>query len=139
MKIELEPFRKALKQLETSLHFFNSKESKSDLALHMQFRAATIQGFEFSFELAIKMIRRQLSLMITDQQLLAQATFADIIRMAADAGLVTDVKSFLAYRDARNRTSHTYDEMTADQVVEIIPSFFKEATYLLGQLEKRQS
>jgi len=139
MKLEISPYEKALDQLRTSLDYLQSPLSKKDAALYAQFRGASIQAFEYSYELAAKMIRRQLAQTVANPQDLAQETFADLIRMAADAGLVKDVKRFLVYRDARNRTSHTYDEDTATDVAKVIPDFYKDASFLLEQLRKRNS
>jgi nucleotidyltransferase substrate binding protein (TIGR01987 family) len=139
MKLQLSPFEKALDQLRKSLDYLNSPMAKKDAALHAQFRGASIQAFEYSYELAIKMIRRQLAQMVSNPQDLAQSTFADLIRTAADAGLLNDVKRLLIYRDARNRTSHTYDETIAEEVVKAIPDFVKDAEFLLKQLQKRNA
>ncbi len=50
----------ALGQLETSLRYLLLGASRADADLHGQSKAATIQGFEFTCELATKLIRRQL-------------------------------------------------------------------------------
>ena len=139
MKLEINPYEKALGQLRESLHYLESPAAKKDAALHAQFRGATIQAFEYSFELAVKMIRRQLAQIVSTPQDLVQMTFADLIRTAADAGLVDNVKRFLNYRDARNQTSHTYDEDKAADVVKVVPDFYKDASFLLEQLRKRNS
>ena len=139
MKLLLSPFEKALDQLQKSLDYLKSPIAKKDRALYDQFRGASIQAFEYSYELAVKMIRRQLAQIVPNPQELVQVTFADLIRSAADAGLVNDVKRFLVYRDARNQTSHTYDENAAEGVLKIIPDFFKDAGFLLKQLQKRNS
>jgi nucleotidyltransferase substrate binding protein (TIGR01987 family) len=137
MKLEFAPLEKALAQLKKSLDFLHSPLAVQDRELYAQFRGASIQAFEYSYELTIKMIRRQLAQMIANPQDLTQFTFADLIRVAADSGLVGDVKRFLLYRDARNRTSHTYEEDTAQQVVDVIPDFFKDASFVVEQLRKR--
>jgi DNA replication initiation complex subunit (GINS family) len=41
------------------------------------------------------------------------------------------------YRDARNITSHTYDENKADSIIAIAPEFYAEALYFLNELKKR--
>ncbi len=129
MTLELTPFAKALKQLQQSLTYLDSTDAKNNPELYAQFRGACIQAFEYSYELAFKMIRRQLAQMISNPHRLAQSSFAEVIRMAADAGLIEDVKRFLLYRDKRNQTSLTYDENTAEQVVGVIPSFFRDANF----------
>jgi len=42
------------------------------------------------------------------------------------------------YRNARNLTSHIYNEKKAVEVCEVIPDFFKEAEYLFQQLQARK-
>jgi nucleotidyltransferase substrate binding protein (TIGR01987 family) len=139
MKLQTTPFEKALVQLRTSLDYLRSPMAKKDPKLYLQFRGASIQAFEYSFELAAKLIRRQLAQIIPDSQEVTQMTFADLIRTAADMGLINDVKRFLSYRDARNQTSHTYDEEKATDVARVIPGFYKDALYLLKQLRQRNS
>jgi nucleotidyltransferase substrate binding protein (TIGR01987 family) len=137
MKLQIEPFEKALTQLRRSLDYLASPASKADPLLYAQFRAASTQAFEYSYELAVKMIRRQLAEIAANPHELTQMTFADLMRWAADAGLVNDVKGFLAYRDARNQTSHTYDEETAEDVVKVIEPYYVDAIFLLNELRKR--
>uniref|UniRef100_UPI00187D3349 nucleotidyltransferase substrate binding protein n=1 Tax=Candidatus Magnetaquicoccus inordinatus TaxID=2496818 RepID=UPI00187D3349 len=64
--------------------------------------------------------------------------FPDLIRTGNEYGLLlgnwTDWKK---YRECRGKTSHTYDEMIAIDVVQYIPAFLKEAQFLLEQLQKR--
>jgi hypothetical protein len=61
------------------------------------------------------------------------------MRSAADAGLIYNVKGFLTYRDARNQTSHTYDEETAEDVSKAAGAFYVDAIALLNELRKRNS
>ncbi len=60
MKIDFSAFEKAIKQLDKSLGFLHSELAQNNPDLYEQFRAAVIQAFEYTFELAIKMLRRQL-------------------------------------------------------------------------------
>jgi nucleotidyltransferase substrate binding protein (TIGR01987 family) len=137
MKLLLKPLEKALKQLQRSLTYLGSPPAKKDPVLREQFRAASIQAFEYSYELAAKMIRRQLAQIEPSSAEVREMAFADLLRTAADAGLIPDVKRFLDYRDARNRTSHTYEESTAKEVAKVIPHFVKDVSFLLTELQKR--
>jgi nucleotidyltransferase substrate binding protein (TIGR01987 family) len=139
MKLQITPLEKALAQLRRSLDYLKSPMAKGDPLLYEQFRAASIQAFEYSYELSIKMIRRQLAQIIANPQELSQMSFADLLRTAADAGLVKDVKPFLIYRDARNQTSHTYDEQTAEEVIKATDGFYSDAVFLLDRIRKRNS
>ena len=91
MKLDVSALEKALSQLEQSLSYLRSKLSADDPGLRIQFRSAAIQGFEFTYELAVKMIRRQLSQIAAVPAELAEMAFKDLIRKAADAGLVLDL------------------------------------------------
>jgi hypothetical protein len=59
MKLDLSALRDAIAALEKSLGYLRS-ELAADPNLREQFRAASIQGFEFTYDVAYKMIKRQL-------------------------------------------------------------------------------
>jgi hypothetical protein len=48
-----------------------------------------------------------------------------------------DWSSWKIYREMRSKTSHTYDEEIAIEVVQGIPAFLEEARHLLKQLQER--
>jgi ribosomal protein L29 len=93
MKLDLTPLEKALAQLEQSLSCLRSELAAGDSGLRAQFRAAAIQGLERTYELAVKMIRRQMAQISAVPAELAEMSFKDLIREAADAGLVVDPES----------------------------------------------
>ena len=125
-KIILTPFQNAVRSLEDIL-----TEPFSVIV-----RDATIQRFEYTFELAIKMMMRVLEAMPSAPDL-DRMPFRDMIRLAAEAGLVTDPETWFGYRDARNMTSHAYDEKKAELVFEAAKRFTKNARLLCDALEKR--
>jgi len=110
MKIDISPLENTLQQLETSVNYLKSDLAKNDRGLYIQFRNSAIQCFEFTYELSYKTIRRFLDQIVGTTEELRQMNFPDFIRTAAEAGLITDVKRFLNYRQRRNITSHTYNE-----------------------------
>jgi nucleotidyltransferase substrate binding protein (TIGR01987 family) len=76
-----------------------------------------IQGFEFTHELAWKVMKDFLN----DQDGLAKiAGSKDATRLAFQRELITDGESWMEMIDSRNLSSHTYDEATADKVVDRI-------------------
>ena len=91
MKLDYSSLASAVSQLQKSLDYLHSDLARKDADLREQFRAATIQAFEFSYELAVKMIRRQLALIVANPDELREIDFADLMRDAADAGIVRDV------------------------------------------------
>ena len=50
--------------------------------LREQFRAAAVQAFEFTHELAFKMLKRQLEQMMADPTAVDQMAYMDIVRSA---------------------------------------------------------
>lgn len=99
-------------------------------------RAGVIQNFEFTFELCWKFIQRWIrhNRSPEDAEPLVRK---DLFRMAARYGLVSDPTRWFDYAEARNQTSHTYNEERAVEVFAIAADFVREARHLLTQLEKR--
>lgn len=139
MKLDLTSFRDAVAALERSMTFLSSHSSKNDPLLHEQFRHSAIQCFEFSHELAFKMIKRQLEQMSADPAAIDTMTYMDIVRSAAEAGLLNEVSKYKDYRDKRNITSHTYNRAKAETIEAILPDFLNDMRFLLAELEKRNS
>lgn len=137
MNLDLTSFRDAVAALERSMTFLASESAKKDPMLREQFRNSAIQCFEFAHELAFKMLKRQLEQMVADPAAVDKMTYMDIIRSAAEAGLIEDVGRFKDYRDKRNITSHTYNQAKAEQIAAILPAFRDDMRFVLSELEKR--
>ena len=97
--------------------------------------AGVIQNFEFVYELSVKMMRRRLELDAASPSDIDQAGYRDLVRIAAERGLVSNVEAWFSYRELRNITAHTYDQKKADLVYHNIPAFISDARRLLAQLE----
>ncbi len=81
------------------------KETKTDLV-----RDATIQRFEFCFELAWKLMASVAQYKGVDVN-----NPRDAIRTAAKLGLIDDPTQWLKLLEVRNLTAHTYREPIADE------------------------
>jgi nucleotidyltransferase substrate binding protein (TIGR01987 family) len=136
MTIDVSSLRNALAALEKSLNFLASDMAR-DPDLHEQFRAAAIQAFEFTHELAFKMLKRQLEQMSADPAAIDTMGYMDVIRTGAEAGLITDIARYRDYREKRNITSHTYDQAKAEQIVSVLNNFRDDVRHLLAELERR--
>lgn len=102
------------------------------------YRDATIQRFEFSYELSHKILKRYLEMASPNPAGIDEMAFPDMIRTASEQGLLrSGWDRWKDYRKARSITSRTYDEEKAKQVMTIIPDFLQEARALLGELQKR--
>lgn len=137
MKLDYSALQKACGQLETSMAYYESDQSRQDAGLRLQFRSSVIHSFEYTYEVAIKMIRRQLDQIVANPGELREMNFMDLIRRAADAGLITSVPAYKIFREKRNTTSHTYHEDTAEAVLEGMHDFLAEICFLLKELRRR--
>lgn len=136
MQLDLSSLHKAIAQLQESLNYYHSDLVQGDPALIRQLRAAAIQAFEYNYELSIKMLKRYLELAEPSKEIIDQMSFPTLIRTASERGLLlNDWSIWKQYREARNITSHTYDEEFAERVFATIPSFLDDANYLLNKLE----
>lgn len=136
MKLDLSSLRDCLAALEKSLHFLSSELAKNT-DLREQFRNSAIQCFEFTHELAFKMLKRQLERMSADPASVDTMAYMDVVRSGAEAGLVADVARFRDYREKRNITSHTYDAAQAEKIAAVLEDFRTDVRHLLVELEKR--
>lgn len=137
MKLDYSSLESAAAQLRRSFDYLHSDLARDDAGLREQFRAATIQAFEFTYELAVKMVRRQLARIVANPDAMRMMDFADLMRDAADAGLVRDAPSWMRYREMRNRTSHTYDAERAEETVATMDEFLRDVRHLLNALGER--
>ena len=100
-------------------------------------RDAMIQRFEYTYELAHKMLKRYLELSEPNSETIDLMSFPELIRTASERGLLLNGwDHWKQYRDARNITSHTYNENKAIQVCLAIPLFLEEAEHLSLVLQK---
>ena len=82
------------------------------------------------------MLRRVLIERSESASMVADLSFNDLLRKAADAGLVAELEMWRQWREMRNATSHTYDEAKAAEVAAGIDQFAIGAKGLLAELEK---
>ena len=79
---------------------------------------ATIQRFEFTFELLWKTVKAYLTTAGT-----VTKSPRDVFRAAADANIISDPEPYFQFLDKRNLASHTYSQSEADAVYEVIKDF----------------
>ncbi|MDR2268137.1 MAG: nucleotidyltransferase substrate binding protein [Holosporaceae bacterium] len=97
-----------------------------------------VKRFEYTYELCPKIFKRYLKIAAPSVGNVDHMLFQNLVRTANEMGLFKgNWEKWKTYRDARNITSHTYDESKADCIVAIAPEFYDEATYFLNMLKKR--
>lgn len=131
-KLDLTPLANAVNRLAEGLARYEKDITDT------QIRDGLIQRFEFSYEISHKMLKRHLEAVSPTPEQFDGMAFADLIRSGNEQGvLLGDWSKWRNYREMRSKTSHTYDEEVAIEVVEGIPAFLEEARYLLKQLQER--
>ena len=132
IQLDLSSLDKVLRLLSEALQAYAFDASNS------LYRDASIQRFEFCYELSHKMLKRYLELASPNPVAIDELAFPDLIRSGSEQGLLRNGwDKWKDYRKARSITSHTYDEIKAVEVMQIVPDFLLEGLALLAELKKR--
>jgi len=137
--LDLSALRSAMASLDDGLAVVGDSNwfSQQDERVRNTLVAGVIQNFEFVYEISVKMLRRQLEAEADTPTEIDQAGFRDLLRLAAEKGLISDVEAWFGFRQMRNITAHTYDHAKAQQVYQGTQAFLTHARQLLLQLEAR--
>ena len=115
------------------LHLKNAVELSKQRALSYLEKQGVIQAFEFTHELAWNVLKDYLQ----DQGNQNIKGSKDATREAFRVGLIADGEQWMAMIQSRNISSHTYDERTAEQLVNaIIEHYFPLFQSLQTEMEK---
>lgn len=95
-------------------------------------RDGVIQRFEVAVDVSQKLMRRVL---LEIFRIEPARVHKDTAREAAAMGLIADAEAWIEHINARNATSHTYDNAKADRVFQSIPGFLPDARDLLARLK----
>lgn len=114
------------KDLQNALARLEEAAQLEPILIH---KDATIQRFEFCFELCWKLMQA----VVRFQGLEANSP-RESIRAAAQIGLLDNPEVWLGYLEARNLVAHTYNEPTADEVYHIAKDFIVDGQELLRNL-----
>ena len=116
--IIITPLIKAKQSLDTVL-----AEPKTDIS-----RDASIQRFEYTFELIWKILRRVLV-----YKGIQSNNPRDVFRDAAKQGLIDKPEEWFAFLESRNFSTHTYNGDIANAIYAVLPLF---QTHLTGLIER---
>lgn len=116
----IQQFEQALERLKDAL-----KQEKNEFM-----RDSCIQRFEFTFDLAWKAMKAHLS----EKDGILCSSPKKCIREAYKQGLIDYEKIWLDLTDARNLTSHSYNQETADEIYAMLPESLDHFDKLLKKL-----
>ena len=109
LKEKYDKLAKAVSRLQESIADFERYHMDS-------IRDGVIQRFEFCAELAWKTLREYL----IDQGYQNVNSPKAVMRLSYEDGIINNDASWVSLMNARNLTSHTYDEDTADEIYHLI-------------------
>ena len=131
-RLDLTPLANAVNRLAAGLARYETDITDT------QIRDGLIHRFKFSYEVSHKTLKRHLEAVSPTPEQFDAMAFADQIRSGNEQGLLLgDWSKWRSYRETRSKTSHTYDDKFAIEVVRGIPAFLDETRYLLNQLQER--
>lgn len=131
MKLNLTSLYQAITSLDAALQ--EHKKQNNDFL-----RDSCIQRFEYTYELTWKILKRYLELSEPTGSLIDELSFSNLIRKGSEKGLLrSGWPSWKIFREARNATSHGYNQTKAQEVFAVIPDFYEEALYFYENLTKR--
>ncbi len=138
MKLDLSSLRKAVEFLQNTLEVADDKGFMSPLSDSQKYaiRAGVIQNFEFTYELCWKFMKRWLQVNLGSVYVEGVAR-RQLFRLSAENKLINDVDLWMEYHEARNETSHTYDQVKAEDVSATAREFLTDARKLLHAIEAR--
>jgi nucleotidyltransferase substrate binding protein (TIGR01987 family) len=130
MKVDLSALERAVEKLRAGIDRVAASPDDD------QIRDGLVQRFEFTYELSHNRLRRFLASRSASAEDVRTADFATLIRMADEQDLLLGGwASWKRWRELRSKSSHTYDEDVAMEVVQEIPAFHEEALHLLRSMQ----
>lgn len=136
MKLELTSLENATASLERSINAAATFAATLPPEIKDSVLSGIIQNFEVAYELSWKMMKRWLETNISSESV-DGVTRRELFRQAAENRLIDDVNLWMSFHAARNETSHTYDNDTAEEVRDSAEHFVAAAQSLLASLQAR--
>lgn len=127
MAVSIAEFEKALNSLEEAISLYN--QSISNIPQMKANRDACIQRFEFCIELSWKLAKKIMGSVSTAPN--------TVIREMAQNKLIEDPQIWFEFIEARNKSSHSYDEPIAIEVFNKIKEFIPHAQDLRKRISSK--
>jgi nucleotidyltransferase substrate binding protein (TIGR01987 family) len=121
--IDLSKFKKAISSLQAALTPPPANDRERDGA---------IQRFEFTFELCWKSSKKVLDLHGVSAQ-----SPREVFRELAQKEWIDNPELWFQFLEARNKTSHIYEDLVANEVFNVLKEFYSQAVLLYDVLIKK--
>lgn len=134
MPVNLSALDRAIEKLRLAISYVGTELVRQDPELLEVCQSAVIQRFEYTYELAVKLLMKVLEQDVALEGT-AKLAFKDVMRLAADYRLIDDAESWFKYRKLRDMTSHDYYEVRSKAVLGEVDAFFADVRRLRDNLE----
>jgi len=135
--LDTTPLERSLVQLQENLALLDSGIADGNPALRRALERGAIRAFAFTHTVAVGLLQRQMRKIAPAPAELNRMEWKDVLRAAADTGLIPDVEQFFDYREKRNLTSYTYREDIALELLAVLGPFVQDMCFLLNELQAR--
>lgn len=129
--LDLSSLEKALSSLDRAILRAEANTEDEEL------RDATIQRFEYSFELSWKMLKRCIEADAANSSAVDAMSFRELMREGFERGYIADPEEWFLFREHRNTVAHVYNESKAKFVYQSALKFEKAAKLLLAKLKEK--
>jgi nucleotidyltransferase substrate binding protein (TIGR01987 family) len=135
-KLDITSLINSVQALEKSVAAFNANAlSEGSDTIIDTLRSGVVHDFETAYELSWKYMKRWLEANIPEN--VKGVNRREFFRIAAENGLISEVRKWWGFHDARNRTAHTYNEAAAVDVFNAAIGFAAEARNFITALERK--
>ena len=124
VKTQILQLTKALERLEEAAHLPATQINQD----------ATIQRFEFTFEISWKLMKT-----LAESNGLHVFSPREAIRTAAQLNLIDDIDQWFDFLEARNLSSHTYNQRLAKTVYRVAKRFIPAAKKFLTKVKQTKT
>lgn len=125
--IDFSSFKKAMERLEEAL--------EQPKTIHS--RNSAILSFVFTYELAMKFLKRCLKEDKATEEEMAIYSVKELFRLGGEHRLIKEIEPWFRYLEARNKVVHTYDEERAESIYQELPKFLKDCQSMLKNMQTR--
>lgn len=135
-KQRFENFQKALQKLVEAVAYIKNNNSKGEVVLDEIIKEGLIQRFEYTHELAWNVMKDY----ATYQGNTTVGGSRDATREAFQLQLMSNGAVWMDMIGSRNKTSHTYNEATADEIyLKILNDYFPAFLEFKKSMEQKMS
>ncbi len=119
---------------QTLVESYNDYSRQEDEKLRTYIKDSCIKRFEYTYETVKKIMNKFLKKEYDKNE--RDLTINNIFREMYNLGFIENFENWVLYREKRNMTSHEYNLENTYQIMDIIPSFIKDAEFFINKLEE---